>query len=67
MYVCVCMFVLFSMSYNSISTFLLAHSPHVGKTNKTSFKIWSQKTPVAIHAETDLKSLDPGQIVQPFS
>lgn len=55
------MFILFSMSCNSISTFLLAHSPHVG------FKIWSQKTPVIIHTKTDLKSLDPGQILQPFS
>lgn len=63
MSVCICMFILFSMSCNSIPTFLLAHSPHVDKINKTSFQLVS----VIIHTKRDLKSLDSGQIVQPFS
>lgn len=61
------MFILLSMSCDSIFTFLLAYSLHVSKINITSFKIWSLKASVIIHIATDLKSLDHGQTVQPFS
>lgn len=65
-YVCMYVYMLIlSVSCNSISTFLLAHSPtlpfyHLGKINKTSFKIWSLKTSVIIHTEMNLKSHDHG-------